>query len=179
VEVTRFIENLMENKTWIVEIRTDCKMCGKPLPNARYRTYCSDICRNKRNNAKQAETGYATAYQRARRDKIASIESPDKVQCLYCGKWYVQVCTHAFQVHGVTGRQYREHFELEVKRGVVPEWYRKLKGDQAMDNETFKNLEAGAKHRFKKGDKKAGVYKRSPVTLERLKKLHTLNKSNQ
>lgn len=155
--------------TWKIELRDNCKICGKPLPNARHRTYCSDTCRIKRNNAKQSSSGYATKYQRARRDKIASIPSPNKCQCLMCGKWYVQVCSHAYQVHNMTGRQYREHFELEVKRGVVPEWYRKLKGDQALDNETYKNLEAGAKYRFKKGDKRAGKYKRSPVTVERLK----------
>jgi hypothetical protein len=69
----------------------------------------------------------------------------------------------------MTGREYREYFELEVKRGVVPEWYRKLKGDQAIDNETYKNLEKGARFRFKKGQKGIGTYKRSPITMERLK----------
>ena len=75
--------------------------------------------------------------------------------------------SHIVQRHGITARQYREEYELEVKRGTVPEWYRKLKGEQALKNGTFKNLEAGAKFRFKPGDK-VGVYKRSPVTLERL-----------
>ena len=153
-----------------VEIRTDCKICGKPLPNARYRTYCSTQCRNKRNNRKNAEK--SLEWQRARRDKIASKPSKTKCQCLICGKWYVQVGSHAYQVHGMTGREYREHFELEVKRGVVPEWYRKLKGDQALDNKTYKNLENGAKFRFKKGQEGVGVYKRSPETIKRLKNLH-------
>ena len=161
---------------WKVEIRTTCKICGKPLPNARYRTYCSAKCRNKRNNRLQVTTGYAKKFQRDRRDKIASVPSPDKCQCLICGKWYVQVCSHVYHVHGMTGRQYREYFELEVKRGVVPAWYRKLKGDIAMDNETYKNLVKGAKFRFKKGQDGLGEYKRSPVTIERLKKLHTYNK---
>jgi hypothetical protein len=151
-------------------------MCGRKLPNARYRTYCSTECRNKRNNSQQAKKGYSTAWQKAKRDKIAEKPDPNKVQCLFCGKWYIQVCTHAYQVHGVTGREYREHFELEVKRGVVPEWYRKLKGDQALDNKTYKNLEKGAKHRFKKGSKRAGKYERSPVTKKRLKNLHKLRK---
>jgi hypothetical protein len=151
-----------------VEIRTDCKICGGALPNARYRTYCSASCRNKFFNKKYAHRG--VEWQRAKRDRIASIPSPDKMQCLFCGKWYVQICTHAYQVHGVTGREYREHFDLEVKRGVVPEWYRKLKGDTTLDNETYKNLENGAKFRFKKGGEGIGKYKRSPVTLERLKK---------
>jgi hypothetical protein len=93
-----------------------------------------------------------------------------------CGKWYVQVGSHAFLRHGMIARQYREKFELEVKKGITPEWYRKLKGDQALDNETYKNLEKGMKFRFKKGDKKAGHYKRSPITIKRLQDLHNLKK---
>jgi hypothetical protein len=58
-----------------------------------------------------------------------------------------------------------------VKRGVVPEWYRKLKGDQALDNETYLNLEKGMKYRFKKGQNGIGRYKRSPITLKRLRGL--------
>jgi len=156
-------------KTWVVELRDTCKVCGNPLPNSRYRTYCSEKCRNRRNNQKQSLSGYATAYQKKIRDKIASIPDPEKCRCLVCGKFYVQVCSHTVQAHGMTGREYREYFKLEVKRGVVPDWYRKLKGDQAIDNETYKNLVAGAKFRFKKGDKKAGRYERSPITIEKLR----------
>lgn len=151
-----------------VEMRDDCKECGKELPNARFRTYCSATCRNKANNRERAE--YSLNWQRQKRANIASTPSDKKCQCLICGLWYVQICTHAFQVHGLTGREYREHFDLEVKKGIVPEWYRKLKGDQALDNETYKNLEKGAKYRFKKGDTEAGKYTRSHITVERLKK---------
>lgn len=66
-------------------------------------------------------------------------------------------------------RQYREEFGLEVKRGIVPDWYRKLKGDTALENETFKNLQAGAAFRFKPGDPRAGKYERSQITINRLK----------
>ena len=156
---------------WKIEIRTTCKICGKPLPNSRYRTYCSTKCRNKRNNLLQREKGYNTAWQKARRDKEASEPSSNKIQCLVCGKWYVQVCSHAYQAHGMTGREYREYYDLEVKRGVVPKWYRESKGEQAIENGTYKNLEAGAKHRFKKGQAGVGVYKRSPITIDRVSKL--------
>ena len=157
---------------WKVELRDNCKMCGGSLPNARYRTFCSTKCRNKANNKKQADSGYNTKWQKDKRDSVAIVPSDKKCQCLICGKWYVQVCSHVHQVHGMTGREYREYFELEVKRGVVPDWYRKLKGDQAIDNETYKNLAKGAKFRFKKGQEGVGVYKRSPITLERLKNQH-------
>jgi hypothetical protein len=54
----------------------------------------------------------------------------------------------------------------------VPQWYRDLKGDQAIDNETYKNLEHGAKYRFKKSQKGVGVYRRAPATIARLKDLY-------
>lgn len=161
-------------KTFKIEIRTDCKICGGQLPNARYRTYCSAKCRNKANAIKSAP--YGVEWQRRKRDRIASLPSDSKCQCLICGKWYVQVGSHIHQIHKISARVYREKFELEVKRGIVPDWYRKLKGDQALDNETYKNLEAGMKYRFKRGDKKAGKYKRSPVTVNRLKNLYKHNK---
>ena len=162
----------MEKSNWKVEIRTTCKVCGEPLPNARYRTYCSANCRNKRNNDKQTSSGYSKKFQQDARNRIASIPSKDKCQCLICGKWYVQLGSHVYQVHDMSARAYREHFELEVKRGITPDWYRKLKSDQAMDNETYKNLEKGAKFRYEKGDKSAGKYTHSPITLERLRNKH-------
>lgn len=166
----------MKDKNWKVEIRTTCKICGKPLPNARYRTYCSAECRNKRNNAKQKEAGYNTKYQKTRRDKIASVPDDRKCQCLICGKWYVQVGTHVRQVHGMSAREYREYFNLEVKKGTTPEWFRKVKGDIALENGTYKNLEKGSEFRFKKGQEGVGVYERSPITIDRLKNLHKTKK---
>ena len=157
-------------KKWNVEIRTHCLICGKKLPNSRFRTYCSAKCRNKRNNKKQS--AYNVMWQKAKRDKIANIPSDKKCQCKICGKFYTQVGSHIVQVHKLTARQYREYFQLEVKKGITPHWYRKMKGDQAMENKTYKNLEKGAMYRFKKGQKDVGKYNRSPVTLERLKSLH-------
>ena len=55
-------------KNWKVEIRDSCKICGGELPNARFRTYCSGKCRNKRNNARQVSTGYSREWQKAKRE---------------------------------------------------------------------------------------------------------------
>lgn len=151
-----------------VEFRKTCKVCNKPITGKRFRTYCSDECRNKFFNKKYAYKH--TIWNRNQRDKIASIPDKNKVQCLVCGKYYVQVGTHIVQVHGMTGREYREAYDLEVKRGIVPGWYRELKGDQAIENGTVENLKAGAKFRFKKGDK-VGNYKRSPVTIARIREM--------
>lgn len=114
---------------------------------------------------------YIKDWQRKKRDKIAKKPDKLKVQCLICKQWYVQVGSHVVQRHGYrSARQYREDFNLEVKRGTVPEWYRKMKGELALKNKTYLNLKAGKKFQFKKGDKTN--YQRSPVTLERLSKLY-------
>lgn len=161
-------------KTFKVEIRKTCKICDGPITETRFRTYCSPGCRNKFHNTKHRDDH--KEWQRKKRDAKASVRDPHKVQCLICSKWYVQLGSHTVQVHGVSGREYRENFDLEVKRGTVPEWYRKLKGEQAIENGTYKNLKKGAVYRYKRGDTEAGRYKRSPITMQRLKKLYVYNK---
>lgn len=150
-----------------------CQICGAPVKEG-FLKYCSVKCRNRRNYEKSKHK--YKEWQRERRDKIAMIPSSKKVQCLVCGKWYVQLGSHVVQSHGFkTCREYREHFNLEVKKGIVPKWYKKLKGDQALKNKTYLNLKKGEKYHFKKGAPGVGVYERSPITVERLKVLHKLN----
>ena len=48
---------------WKVELRDNCKICGNPLPNSRYRTFCSAKCRNKAHNQKQNSSGYYKAWK--------------------------------------------------------------------------------------------------------------------
>jgi len=158
-----------------VEVRKNCKICKKKIESKRFRTYCSASCRNKFHNSKHREG--QSEWQRRRNDARASIPSDKKVQCLICKGWYVQICSHAVQRHGLTGRQYREAFDLEVKRGVVPAWYREMKGGTVFRNGTVENLKKGKKYWFKVGDKKAGRYHRSPATLARLKVLYKLRKN--
>jgi len=153
-----------------------CKICKRPL-GFKKRKYCSTKCRNKRNYIKFC--AYRAKWQRQRADKKASTPSADKVRCLICGRWYVQVGSHIIQRHKITARQYRELNDLEVKRGIVPAWYRKLKGRLAIDNKTYKNLKFGRRYWFKHGQSGVGVYHRSPITVARLKVLHTLNKHNK
>ena len=76
----------------------------------------------------------------------------------------------------MSAREYREYFNLEVKKGTTPEWFRKVKGDIALENGTYKNLEKGSEFRFKKGQEGVGVYERSPITINRLKNLHKAKK---
>lgn len=157
-----------------IEIREKCKICESKIESKRFRTYCSSTCRNKFHNKKHSESH--TEWQRKRQDAKASIPNDKKVQCLICNGWYVQVGSHIVQRHQLTSREYRELFDLEVKRGVTPTWYREMKGEQAIENGTFENLKNGKKYWFTQGDKKAGRYKRSSVTLEKLKVLYKLRK---
>jgi predicted nucleic acid-binding Zn ribbon protein len=138
----------------VIKMNKICVICGKPITGKR-RFYCSDVCRNKRNNTKYKEQH--ALWQIKRRDAIASIPSKNKKQCKICGKWYIQVGSHIVQKHDMTARKYREEFNLPVKKGITPQWYRKLKGKQALENKTCKNLIKGKKFRYKKGDPKAKI----------------------
>jgi predicted nucleic acid-binding Zn ribbon protein len=161
-----------------IEIRADCKVCGATITNKRSRTYCSPECRNKTYAQRYKES--RTNWQRAKRDKEAMIPSPDKVQCQICKKYYVQVCSHIYLVHGMEARDYKKKYGLDIKRGNVPKWYRKEKGEITLENKTYRNLlETGKKFWFKKGDKTIGRYKRSPQTMERLKQRSFIKKDNK
>ena len=161
---------------WKVVFRKTCAECGEPITHKRSRTYCSKACLYKRNLRKNRESGRGTIFNRKKRDAAALIPSPDKLQCKVCKKYYIQVCSHAYYVHGMTGREYKEYFNLEVKRGQVPLWYRHKKADITYENKTYKNLKAGKKFWFKKNSKIAGRYKRSPITIAKLKVLYKTTK---
>jgi len=53
---------------WKVELRDNCKECGGPLPNARFRTFCSKTCRTKANNRKAS--AYQINYHRTKREEV-------------------------------------------------------------------------------------------------------------
>jgi len=94
------------------------------------------------------------------------------IKCLECGKKFVRVCSHVWQVHGLTAREYKKLHGLDVKRGIATEEYREVMRDHVFkngDKSIAKNLiEKGKKSRFKKGDDTN--YKRSKQTQTRLEK---------
>lgn len=134
-----------------VEIRKDCKICGKPIKEKRFRTYCSKQCRNKANTIKYKD--YRSIWQREGYDRKSAVPSDKKKQCGICGHWYVQVGSHVVLRHGMTAREYREQMNLPLKRGIVPAWYRKMKAQQCKENGTIKNLKKGKANWYKKGDR--------------------------
>ena len=138
------------NKTnYKIEIRKTCKICHQPIMTKRFRTYCSTKCRQKRNYKKYYEISKNWATKK--RGEYA----PNKKKCIICGNWYTQVGSHIFAKHHITAREYRETFNLPVKKGIVPQYYKKIKGDIAKENGTYKNLRFGKKFQYKKNDKRA------------------------
>lgn len=157
-----------------VEIRKDCKVCGNIITGKRFRSYCSKYCRNHFHNSKPERLAASVVANRLKRDKEAEKPSPNKIKCEICGKYYVQVGTHIIQVHKYkTAREYRKEYGFDVKRGQLPQWYKKLKAEQ-VTKEALANLKNGKKFWFKKGDEQVGSYERSEQTKERLSKLYLL-----
>lgn len=153
-----------------VEIRKTCAICGEPITKPRWRTYCSDKCRNKGNYKKVLKKMGKQAYRQRQREYLykKSLEDKrEKIQCLICNKWYRQVGSHIWNTHKITAREYRKKFGFDVKKGQLPADYRKLKAEQAIECGGYKNLKKGKKHWFKKGDE-VGDYERSDETIERL-----------
>lgn len=127
----------------------------------RYRTFCSSKCRDK---------NYYLKYKEYRKEWVAKKtgeKADNKIECLICGKWYRQIGSHIVQKHEMTAREYREYFNLEVKRGMLPPDLREHKANVTLQNGTYKNLEVGKKFWFVKGV--SNNYTRSPITLEKLR----------
>lgn len=136
-----------------VTSRATCD-CGNPITGKRFRKFCSKECRDKSYVGKYQ--AYRSEYQRKRQDIAASVPSPEKVKCLVCGRYYVQLGTHVIQRHGFeSAREYREHFELPLKRGIVPEWYREEKARASIEGGGAANLKIGKRYWYTKGDKRA------------------------
>jgi hypothetical protein len=96
----------------------------------------------------------------------------DMTKCKICGKWFVLLGSHTHKKHGVTGREYRIRFGLEVKKNLIKGKLLKLRQQQNVKyNTAVRIAEAGRKYRFVKGDKRAGRYKRCAKTIKRLREM--------
>ncbi len=42
-----------------------------------------------------------------------------KLMCALCGKWYHKIISHVWQLHHVSGKQYRTMFNLPLSHGVL------------------------------------------------------------
>lgn len=155
----------------------NCEQCGEKLENAGHNArFCSEKCRAELYAVKYRER--RLEWQRNYFQKLREEEARELVACLICGKKFIQVGSHIVSRHGITAREYREHFGLDVKKGTLPPDYRERKARDARDNEMPEMLFiVGKRTRFKKGQKGLGKYTRSEQTKKRLSKLYTLKKS--
>ena len=149
-----------------------CNKCGKEI-----------IRSSKSNNVKYCHecrkeaykyTEFRTQWQREQRDKVATTEIKGKIACIICSKWYIKPISHAWQVHGVNEREYKEHAGLDHQKGVIPLRHKELLQQRVKENYDVvvaKNLlKNGKATRYAKGGKDIGRYTRSNQTLETLKK---------
>lgn len=119
---------------------------------------------------RQKRRNYLNEYTR----RIRGRKEKGKIQCKICGSWYWQLGSHVVQRHDITARDYRIKFGFDYKTGkeTTAKHLRELYKKQALENGTYKNLRKGICFRFIKGDERAGRYKRSKQTMERLRLPH-------
>lgn len=90
------------------------------------------------------------------------------IECLICGKKYKRPCGHVRQVHGITAREYKEAFGLDLKKGIItPEDREKMRLHAIANNMPERLGKAGKKTQFKKGHNIN--YERSEQTVQRLR----------
>jgi len=89
------------------------------------------------------------------------------IKCLECGKLFVRPLSHVWQVHKLSGRDYKRLHGLDLKKGIATPEYKEKMRAISYSNGTIENLKKGINTRFKKGHNKN--YIRSHQTMERLK----------
>lgn len=99
--------------------------------------------------------------------------SNQKIKCLEYGECYVKPLAHVWQKHGLSAREYKKKHGLDLKKGITTDDHRELLRKNIIadkNKHVIVNLtKNGEKSRFKKGDERAGKYKRSQQTQTRLK----------
>lgn len=145
-------EYLRKNKLGLTikDFESDCAYCGKHIvPKIRRKVeFCSNRC---------WQANYWNESQ-----------GNEGIACKICGRKYKKVVSHAYNSHGLTKREYKEEFGLDVKRGILLPEDREYLGKLVKENGTVDNLKNGARYRFKPGH--TINYTRSPQTIARLKK---------
>lgn len=138
-----------------VEIREDCKECRQPIDktaNKRLRSFCGAPCRNKY-HAARVNKPLQAELQRKRQQRAASEPSPDKKKCALCGRWYRRVTFHVFQVHNLTAREYKQHIDAPLSRGILADERRQVLRDHANRHDMGDQLKrVGKSTRYKKND---------------------------
>ena len=123
-----------------------CAICNNTKFEKGMKKYCNKKCAN-------------IAYENylIRIKEKSGAYAPNKIKCKLCGRWYKQVGSHIAQRHNMTCKEYREHFNLPLKKGILPNDLRAKKRKSVFENKTVDNLKRGIKTRYTKGDPRACV----------------------
>lgn len=100
--------------------------------------------------------------------------------CEICGKHFDRILPHARQKHGISARDYKQSFGLDVKKGICSQRSRELSRERAFENYEVaianNLLERGRASRFQVDSKGRTKDMVSFQTMTRLKKHFTLIK---
>ena len=158
-----------------------CQKCNKEIPpkaKANNVKYC-EACREEVYKYKE----YRVTWQRNARDAKAKRDTIGKIKCNYCKGYYKKSISHAWQVHGINERQYKDEAGLDHKKGIIVPETREILREHVQANYEIvveKNLlQKGKRSRFRTGNPNIGKYERSPQTIERLKQQSFIKKSNR
>jgi hypothetical protein len=88
-----------------------------------------------------------------------------------CGKWCRDLVRHVTNSHRITSRQYKQLLGIDLTESLMSEATRSKLKKFVISYGNDKNLKAGEKHRFKKGETTIQEYERSEQTKKRLRRL--------
>lgn len=138
-----------------VAILSHCKQCIQPIDkesNPRRRSFCSKECRDIHTNKRRYHNGGKEKSQ-AYQQRKASVPSADKKKCALCGRWYRRVAFHVFQTHHLTAREYKQHIDAPLSKGILTDEKRALLRSHALYYQMDKQLQqAGKNTRYTKND---------------------------
>ncbi|MCP4688160.1 MAG: MucR family transcriptional regulator [Desulfobacterales bacterium] len=69
--------------------------------------------------ARKVLPGYPKTDKFETDEEVEAYFAGEKIQCLLCGKWYMQLHLHVIGIHGVTADEYRELYGLPWSRGLT------------------------------------------------------------
>jgi hypothetical protein len=61
--------------------------------------------------------------------------SGERIQCLFCGRWYKALVTHITAIHGISADEYKARFNLPLSRGLLCASSRELRSTQMREME--------------------------------------------
>ncbi len=76
------------------------------------------ISAERKRKARKVMPGYPRKGKFQSKEEVDAFFSGDNIQCLLCGKWFLQLHIHLNRTHDVTSDEYREMYGLPWSRGL-------------------------------------------------------------